>query len=88
MENNDKHDDRFFVLKEADIQQHLTNNYRRLLRLMLRRIMRERAKIGQPPQDSYIVIGADEACFGQVVEAMRKAGVDVQERIENNGRTN
>ena len=70
-------EERYFVLKTADINEHLTPNYRKVLGLIARRVGRQRLAAGKPPANKYLVINRDEAFIGQMFDVMRSNGVDI-----------
>ena len=70
---------RYFVLKMDDIDRHLTDWYKRILRQIADRIGFMRATVdGKPPHNEYLVINKDEPWFDQILAVMRRNGVIIK----------
>jgi len=69
--------DKYFVLKNDDIDQYLSPNYKKVLGLICRRIERQRILAGKTPKNDYLVINKDEIFIGQMYDVMKESGVKI-----------
>jgi len=65
----------YFVLKNDDIEQFLTDDMKLRLSRIARRVAREREKIGKSPVNEYLVVNRDEAFIGAMYDIMRSNGI-------------
>ena len=66
-------EDKYIVLKKADIEAALNNYQKQDLSLLVKRVQQYRAREGKP-QNQYAVINLDEPYADQVLELMQQAG--------------
>ena len=68
---------RYLVIKNDDIQDLLTPNYRKILGYIVRRIANKRQQLDKPPVNNYLVVNTDEAFIGQMYDVMAANGITI-----------